>query len=104
LLAFDRFVKAFPKAKFVIAGDGPMRDELTRLVRELGIQSAVTFTGFLSQPELCELYMKAHVFLHPSELPPDSNQEGVPNSMLEAMATGLPVGGHQSWRYPGSGY
>ena len=91
LIAFDRFLKAFPKAKFIIAGDGPMRGELTKLVNELGIQSAVTFAGFLSQPELYELYVNAHVFLHPSELPPDSNQEGVPNSMLEAMATGLPV-------------
>jgi colanic acid/amylovoran biosynthesis glycosyltransferase len=91
LLAFDRFRKTYPKAKFAIAGDGPMRDELTNLVAELGIQSAVSFAGFLSQTELRDLYAKAHVFVHPSELPPDSNQEGVPNSMLEAMATGLPV-------------
>ncbi len=91
LLAFDRFRKTYPKAKFAIAGDGPMRDKLTKLVAELGIQSAVSFVGFLSQTELRDLYAKAHLFVHPSELPPDSNQEGVPNSMLEAMATGLPV-------------
>ena len=47
--------------------------------------------GFLSQEALASLYSAAHLFLHPSEMPPDQNQEGVPNSMLEAMSTGLPV-------------
>jgi len=37
------------------------------------------------------LYAESHLFLHPSELGFDGDQEGVPNAMLEAMATGLPV-------------
>ncbi len=32
---------------------------------------------------------EAHFFLHPSEMGADGNQEGVPNSLLEAMSTGL---------------
>ena len=47
--------------------------------------------GFLCQWELCALYSESHAFVHPSELTADQNQEGIPNSMLEAMSTGLPV-------------
>jgi colanic acid/amylovoran biosynthesis glycosyltransferase len=51
----------------------------------------VRFAGFLGSGELCSLYHESHAFLHPSQTTEDQNQEGVPNSMLEAMATGLPV-------------
>ena len=68
-----------------------MRREIGDFARECGVGDAVELRGFLAQQELATLYAAAHVFLHPSEMPPDQNQEGVPNSMLEAMATGLPV-------------
>jgi len=91
LCAFAIFQKDFPNSELVIAGKGPLQAHLEELTEELGITSKVRFRGFLSQPELMELYANSHFFLHPSETPPDQNQEGIPNSILEAMSTGLPV-------------
>jgi colanic acid/amylovoran biosynthesis glycosyltransferase len=91
LRAFTEFTCEFPKATLSIAGEGPQLAELQELAVTLGIASAVEFRGFLPQAELRALYARAHFFLHPSETPPDGDQEGVPNAMLEAMATGLPV-------------
>ena len=68
-----------------------MLGELRNLARELGVHEQVRFAGFLSQAQLHEEFARAHIFLHPSELGRDGNQEGVPNAMLEAMASGLPV-------------
>ena len=91
LRAFVAFQALNPGATFTIAGDGPMRSELQKLARELGVEDHVRFVGFLSQAQLREQFSQSHIFLHPSELGADGNQEGVPNAMLEAMASGLPV-------------
>lgn len=91
ITAFAKFRQKYPKARFTIAGSGELRDDLEKLAHELGVADAVTFAGFLSAEQLNALYGTAQIFLHPSELTPDANQEGIPNAMLEAMATGLPV-------------
>ena len=91
LRAFAKFRKEFPAATLTVAGDGPQLEKLQLLARDLDIADAVNFPGFVSQEKLRELFYGAHIFLHPSETGRDGNQEGVPNSMLEAMATGLPV-------------
>jgi colanic acid/amylovoran biosynthesis glycosyltransferase len=91
LRAFAKFRKEFPSARLTIAGEGSQLGELQSLARELRIASSVDFAGFVSQKKLRELFYSSHLFLHPSETAPDGNQEGVPNSMLEAMSTGLPI-------------
>ena len=68
-----------------------MLGELQTLARELRIERSVSFTGFISQEQLGQTYYRSHIFLHPSQTGHDGNQEGIPNSMLEAMASGLPV-------------
>ena len=91
LSAFAKFAERYPESRFTIAGEGPLFADLQALTRELKIDNRVTFAGFVSQEKLRELFYASHIFLHPSQTGGDGNQEGVPNSMLEAMATGLPV-------------
>jgi colanic acid/amylovoran biosynthesis glycosyltransferase len=91
LLAFAEFVRRYPQSTFVIAGEGPLRSELEARACDLDLGHKVSFPGFISQAQLRELFYRSHIFLHPSERGADGNQEGVPNSMLEAMASGLAV-------------
>jgi colanic acid/amylovoran biosynthesis glycosyltransferase len=89
--AFAVFLRKYPNATLTIAGEGPLLGELQKLVRELNIERRVSFTGFISQDQLRDIYYRSHIFVHPSQAGHDGNVEGIPNSMLEAMASGLPV-------------
>jgi colanic acid/amylovoran biosynthesis glycosyltransferase len=90
LRAFARFVRHYPNSTFLIAGEGPLAEELRRLSADLGLGDRVQFLGFLSQDALQHLFAESHIFLQPSENA-RGDVEGVPNAMLEAMAGGLPV-------------
>jgi glycosyltransferase involved in cell wall biosynthesis len=71
--------------EWVVAGDGSFRLEFEKLCRELGIADRVRLAGWRSREELVQDYRQANLFLFPSR------HEGMPNAILEAMASGLPV-------------
>jgi len=71
--------------EWCIAGDGPQINVLRTLANELGIQDRISFPGWRSHAELMECYQGSNLFLFPSR------HEGMPNVVLEAMASGLPV-------------
>jgi glycosyltransferase involved in cell wall biosynthesis len=73
------------KWEWRIAGDGPQMDPLKSLASELGIADRVIFLGWQSREQLLEQYKLSNLFLFPSR------HEGMPNAVLEAMASGLPV-------------
>ncbi|HEV2670989.1 MAG TPA: glycosyltransferase [Gemmatimonadales bacterium] len=70
-----------------IVGDGPERATLARLTQTLGIQSSVTFRGWLRFDEARDAMSAATVLVHPS----DRLGDGLPNVLREAMALGTPV-------------
>ncbi len=91
LEALREVVQTWPRLRYVLCGDGPQTEEIRTRVTQLGLQDNVELRGWLGPDALHDEYQHAHLFLHPSELTPEADQEGIPNSMLEAMATGLPV-------------
>jgi glycosyltransferase involved in cell wall biosynthesis len=85
LRAFSRVHAALPEARMTIAGAGPELAALETLARELQIGSAVRFAGWLDRDAMAELYRTADVALNPSLV------DNMPNSVLEALACGVPV-------------
>jgi glycosyltransferase involved in cell wall biosynthesis len=83
LLEAFAIVRATVPARLVIAGDGPERKALEARARALGLVADVEFTGFITDVE--NVYPDLDVFVLSSET------EQTPNSVLQAMAAGLPV-------------
>jgi len=83
--AADRVLQKIPDAKFVMAGSGDMLPRLQARVRELGIQHAFQFPGFVRGPEVEHLFSIADVYVMPSV----SEPFGI--SALEAMSYETPV-------------
>lgn len=74
-----------PHARLTIAGTGPELTSLRALVAELDLGDAVEFAGRLDRDAVAALYRKADVALNPSTV------DNMPNSVLEALASGVPV-------------
>jgi glycosyltransferase involved in cell wall biosynthesis len=91
LRALATLIPDFPNLRYILCGDGPQTPEILQLAAQLGITANLELKGWQKPAELLTEYHRAHLFLHPSELTADEDQEGIPNSMLEAMATGLPI-------------
>jgi glycosyltransferase involved in cell wall biosynthesis len=66
-------------------GDGPQREELAELIRQLGIERQVTMIPWQDKDQLRHEYHNAHCLIN------YSFAEGMPNVVLEAIACGLPV-------------
>lgn len=81
--AFSRLAPRFPDWNLKIIGDGPLRDELTLLIQDRGLVGRVQLVGKVSPP--FGLFRQGDLFVLSSRF------EGFPNSLLEAMACGLPA-------------
>jgi GalNAc-alpha-(1->4)-GalNAc-alpha-(1->3)-diNAcBac-PP-undecaprenol alpha-1,4-N-acetyl-D-galactosaminyltransferase len=85
---FEHGIRAFAATgkhlggwEYILLGDGPQREELQTLARELGVAQFVRFPGMVNQVE--EWLVSASICMQPSRF------EGFPNAVLEAMAMGV---------------
>lgn len=85
LRAFGIVRKMFPSAKLTLAGSGPERQTLEQLAARLGVAEAVTFTGRVDNEGMAAIYRRADVMVNPSLA------DNMPISVLEALASGVPV-------------
>jgi glycosyltransferase involved in cell wall biosynthesis len=81
--AFARLRREIGNCRLLIAGDGPLRDQLERQAKEAGVGAEINFAGFVS--EVDAVYRAGDLFVFPSL------HEGAGTSLLRAMAFGLPV-------------
>lgn len=91
LKAFRLVLSAHPTSRLVIVGDGDERRRLKRYIHKWGLKRSVVMKGHVDHRKLTELLQGADIFCLPSVTTKDGNQEGIPNSIKEAMATGLPI-------------
>jgi glycosyltransferase involved in cell wall biosynthesis len=81
--AARRVAKVLPNARFVIIGDGPLRDDLARLIEEAGVADRVFIGGW--RDDIPDVLGASDLFVL------SSSQEGMPVAILEALSAGCPV-------------
>jgi glycosyltransferase involved in cell wall biosynthesis len=83
--ALSLVVESMPRSKLFVAGRGPLHDELRLLADRSGLQGNVSFIGF--RDDIPSILAAADAFVMASRY------EGMPNALMEALASGLPAVG-----------
>jgi len=83
--AFAEVRESMPDAELYLCGEGPLQSEIVELAAELGVREAVTFLGQVPYEGMPAVYRGADVLVLPSRA------EGVPRTIMEALASGVSV-------------
>jgi glycosyltransferase involved in cell wall biosynthesis len=85
VMAAKYVLNKYPEVSFVLTGRGSIERELRALIAKMNMTNNFRLVGFVDGASLIELYQNATVYVFPSYY------EGLPTSVLEAMACGAPV-------------
>jgi colanic acid/amylovoran biosynthesis glycosyltransferase len=91
LCAFAQIAKQRPQLELRFVGSGPLQSTLEQIARARGIEKQVSFAGFIRHEKMQDELSRAHIFCHPSRTLRNGDKEGIPGTIVEAMATGIPV-------------
>ncbi len=74
-----------------IIGSGPQRETLKAQAKKMGLADRVRLAGAQAHDAVCIAYQRASVFVLPCVVASNGDRDGIPNVLLEAMASGVPV-------------
>jgi glycosyltransferase involved in cell wall biosynthesis len=75
----------------IIGAPGPCAEQVASLIRELRLEETIRLRPSVTQEELREVYRQATLFALPCQIAGNEDRDGIPNVLVEAMASGLPV-------------
>ncbi|MBQ7207424.1 MAG: glycosyltransferase family 4 protein [Lentisphaeria bacterium] len=85
--AAEKLIPEYPKLHFLIVGDGPMHDDLLAGLKKNGVDGRFHFAGLVPPHEVCRYIAQADILWHLSL------REGLPRSVVQALASGIPAVG-----------
>ena len=95
---FEYLVQAMPQivarrsdVRVVIAGDGPLQEDLARMASDLGVREHLQLVGGVRWNDTGQYFNMCDICVVPSVRDAEGNVDGLPNVLLEAMACGRPL-------------
>jgi colanic acid/amylovoran biosynthesis glycosyltransferase len=89
--SFSNIVKVRPNTELLIIGEGRLKDMLQKQISDLNLQDKAKILDFISFRDVADILYNHHIFCLPSITAANGDQEGIPNVLKEACATGMPV-------------
>lgn len=90
LQAIKKVKSIYPNIRYEIIGDGPLYNALKKYIKQLGLKDHVTLRGYLPHEKVIQAMDESHIFFLASHVT-STDQEGIPNAIMEAAATGMPI-------------
>ncbi len=89
--AIKYIIKRHPKLQYIVLGDGRYRPILQSLIRKLRLEKHVHLVGWKTPGQVVRMLANSHIFILASATSSRGHEEGIPNAIMEAFASGLPV-------------
>ena len=91
LKAIEKIKKEIPKVTLDHYGDGELLTDFKLFTKKHGLEDQVTFHGFKKNQDILKELYEHDILLVPSVQARDGDREGIPQTAVEGMATGIPV-------------
>lgn len=86
ILAVNEIVSEFPNLQYAIIGDGPLKNNLKKLITKLKLESNINLVGALDNTSALEKVINSEIFILPCIKAKNDDMDGTPTALMEAMA------------------